>query len=113
MDGIFRAPVVTKHVRSEVQPETFAKLLRDVYESLNDALVYDWHLIKNIPPFQIEELKEALKCMRNNRGVDTDGVTVDMIKHGNAELHECILKLFNTMLSIGKGKVRPSTKLGP
>ena len=40
--------------------------------------------------------------MRNHRGADTDGVIADMIKHGNAELHECILKLFNNMLSTGK-----------
>ena len=88
MDGIFRAPVVCKHVRTEVQPETFAKLLRGVYELLNGALVYDWHLIKTIPPFRIEELKKSLKCMQNNRGGDIDGVITNTVKHGNVELRE-------------------------
>ena len=71
-----------KYVRTDVQPKMYAKRLREIYESLNDAFVYDWHLIKNMSPFRIEELKEALKRMRNNRGADTDAVAADMIKHG-------------------------------
>ena len=46
LDGIFRALVVCKHVKAEVEPAIFASLLRDVYVALNAEHVYDWQLIK-------------------------------------------------------------------
>ena len=39
--------------------------------------------IQDIPPFQFEELERVLKGIANLRGVDEDGVVVEMIKYAS------------------------------
>ena len=101
MDGIHRAPILHTCSPTSIEAGTFANLLREVYESPNGQCEYDWLLIQRIPLFSLVELEHAFKNMANNRGADSSGLIVDMIKHGTEELRQCILEVFNNMLLSG------------
>ena len=59
------------------------------------------HGFHSIPPFQLPELEYVLSQMPCNKATDAIGVVVDMFKHGNVELHTCLLNIFNGMLKSG------------
>ena len=48
--------------------------------------------------FTIEELRTALKKMKNGDAKDVAGIVADMLKYGGESLHEAILNLFNDIL---------------
>ena len=51
-----------------------------------------------IPPFELPELRQALLHMRSRRGGLDAGLVLEMFKLGLAELHECLLDIYNRML---------------
>ena len=59
------------------------------------------HGFHSIPPFQLPELEYVLSQMPCNKATDATGVVVEMFKHGNVELHTCLLNIFNGMLQSG------------
>ena len=111
LDSTFRDPIRSqKQIQKEPQPEEFANYLGDVFRSDvgHNASVLDMlnvfassHGFHSIPPFQFPELEYVLSQMPCNKATDATGVVVEMFKHGNVELHTCLLNIFNGMLKSG------------
>ena len=75
MDGIHRAPIVRTCTPGEVDAESFANLLRQIYESEDGEHTFDWTAICEIAPSSTDEFTSALKYMKNRRGADGEGIT--------------------------------------
>ena len=107
LDSTCRDPIRSqKQTQKEPQPEEFANYLGDVFRSDvgHNASVLDMlnvfassHGLHSIPPFQLPELEYALSQMSCNKATDATGVVVEMFKHGNVELHTCLLNIFLTV----------------
>ena len=53
--------------------------------------------------FQIspQELQAAIVCLKNNKAVGLDSISNEMLKCGFSHLKNCLLKLFNSILTNG------------
>ena len=49
-------------------------------------------------PITIDEVKQAIKRLNNNRASDHDGITAELIKYASEELHEFICETLNDVL---------------
>ena len=81
-------------------PEAFTNCLSGIFTS-NDvhAEVSQSDVgFSTIPPFELPELTQALVHMRSRRSGDDAGLVLEMFKLGCAELHECLLDIYNRML---------------
>ena len=101
-DQLQRAPVLRKQCTAVVEPECFAQLLREVYESDATSNIVDRSAIQQIPLFELVEFTSAIKHMKKRRGSDMNGISLEMIKNGSPLLHNSLLLMFNDMLLHGR-----------
>ena len=50
-----------------------------------------------IERFTMVELQDALKHLRRNKCADSNGIVAECFVHGSLELHEHLLRIFNSM----------------
>ena len=100
-EQVQRAPILRNKCAVAVEPECFAKLLSEVYESDSANNTVNRDLIQQIPLFDIVEFTTAIKYMKKRRGSDMNGITLEMIKHGSSALHNSLVSMFNDMLQRG------------
>lgn len=50
--------------------------------------------------FSVSELSECLKSIKKKKAPGWDGITAEHILYGGKTLHDCLLKVFNIMLSL-------------
>ena len=81
--------------------EAFAVLLQQVYESPGEHLHMGRDEIKSIPAFMMEELKLALKHMKQRKSPDKSGIVVELIQHAGESLLRKLLQTYNEILSSG------------
>lgn len=67
-DQLQRAPVLRKQCTAVVEPECFAQLLREVYESDATNNIVDRRTIQQIPLFELVQFTSAIKHMKNEEG---------------------------------------------
>ena len=101
IEHLQRAPIIRTKCMDEVEPESFAELLRSVYESESTPNVVNREQIQQVPLFDLEEFSDVLKHMKTGRGPDTYGITLEMVKLGSPMLHTVLLDMFNDMLLRG------------
>ena len=97
-----RAPVLRKQCADVVEPECFAKLLREVYESDATSNIVNRHAIQQVPLFELVEFTTAIKHMKKRRRSDMNGITLEMIKNGSLLLHDSLVLMFNDMFLRGR-----------
>ena len=56
--------MVQKNSDTKIDPNIFAKALGEIYESPEEKLKVDYEKIKDIPSFELAELKWALRNMK-------------------------------------------------
>ena len=101
IDQAMEQPIKKKIVEDKVPPDTFADVFEEIYKSSAPPHQVQREMISQIPVFTIDEFMEALKHMKNGKCADSEGVVVEMIKHGSDLLHQTILSMFNEMLRTG------------
>ena len=102
LDALFHDPIKTFDMpaTSRPSPEAFTECLSEIFTS-SDVHVEACQSnigFSTIPPFQLSELRQALRHMRNRRSGDDAGLVLEMFKLGCTELHECLLDIYNSML---------------
>ena len=112
MDTIPCDPIRKKRSTTDNAPseDVFSDFLGDIFHTtsqhssqvastlLQYASLYGF---SGIPPFQVSELKGALRRMANRKCADQHGIVVEVFKFGSNELHEALLGIYNTMLRTG------------
>ena len=82
--------------------DIFANFLQSIYESDSLEEFPQRALLRQLRPFTIAELTDAMKKMSNKKAADDSGITLELIKYGPEEFHVHILLLYNEMISKGK-----------
>ena len=97
---IERIPV--RHENTEhVTCESFAQILKSIYDSHFDHFAHDTAQIRSIRHFSMQEFSNALRNMSLNKAADQDNVVLEIVRFGSRELHKRILKEYNRMISAG------------
>ena len=53
-------------------------------------------------PFTTDEVKSAVKTLKNNKSPGKDGITAELIKHSPDTLHQRIADIYNTIAETGE-----------
>ena len=108
-----RAPVYPCPPRKDENcagPDEFANFLENIFASEMGfespslkSLVRETNTtgFRGIERFTMVELQDALKHLRRNKCADSNGIVAECFVHGNLELHEHLLRTFNSMLVDG------------
>ena len=108
-----RAPVYPCPPRKDENcpgPDEFANFLENIFASEMGfespslkSLVRETNTtgFRGIERFTMVELQDALKHLRRNKCADSNGIVAECFVHGNLELHEHLLRIFNSMLVDG------------
>ncbi len=103
-----KTPAITsmldKHGIKQTSAESIAGVFADLYEDLHNSVEdVTWThgdvLGNGAPPFTLAELKDVLKVLQRGKACDESGIISEMIKDGCDHLWECMLDLFNDVLS--------------
>ena len=93
-------------VEKEVQPDDFAAVLENIFKTAwayQDDSVASYlraqleHGTANIPPFDMSELRSALRAMRCRKGSDDCGIVAEMVKQASDGYLRKLLNIFNEM----------------
>ena len=61
---------------------------------------FDENLVdESVPVFQFVELQLALQQLRQGKSVDSDGLVLEMFSYAGAQVHQCLLDIYNKMLA--------------
>ena len=108
-----RAPVYPCPTRKDEKcpgPDEFANFLENIFASemgfespTLKSLVREMKTtgFRDIERFTMVELQDALKHLRRNKCADSNGIVAECFVHGSLELHEHLLRIFNSMLVDG------------
>ena len=113
MDDLHRDPVRSRSQARDTDPspESFAKFLEDIFHSnagfgteyLQSLLNSVKHKCRfDIPKFTMLELQRVMRQLKNRKCADADGLVAEMFKHGNLDLMNSLLELYNNMLDTGR-----------
>ena len=113
LDELHRDPVRSRSQARDTDPspESFAKFLEDIFHSnagfgteyLQSLLNSVKHKCRfDIPKFTMLELQRVMRQLKNRKCADADGLVAEMFKHGNSDLMNCLLELYNNMLDTGR-----------
>ena len=88
---------------------------------LNTEFLGDTNTLRNIPeppptenqttPFTIEEVKAAIKALKNNKATGFDNIAAETPKAGGPAMAQILLKIINTAFTQGKTPVEWSKGL--
>ena len=85
--------------------EVFRRFYEDLYRQQGASQRLDGSLSamplddgKSLEPFSFEELRQALRGMKNGKAKDEKGVIAEMVKNSSQEFLTSILELFNDIL---------------
>ena len=87
---------------------------------LNTEFPRDTNTLRNIPepptenqtsPFTIEEVKAAIKALKNNKATGFDNIAAETLKAGGPAMAQILLKIINTAFTQGKTPVEWSKGL--
>ena len=101
LEQLHRMPRVPKK-EMKCSEDDFATLLEEIYDSSECQEMPRKLDLTKFPIFSLNELKNAMKFMRNRRCADREGISLEEIKYGPEELHVEVLKLFNMMIQSGR-----------
>ena len=108
-----RAPVYPCPARKDENcpgPDEFANFLENIFAS---EMGFESPSLKSLvretkttgfretERFTMVELQDALKHLRRNKCADSNGIVAECFVHGSLELHEHLLRIFNSMLVDG------------
>ena len=51
--------------------------------------------------FSLDELRSAMRYMKNRRCTDKEGLSLEQVKYGPEELHVEVLRIFNQLILEG------------
>ena len=105
LHGIHKAPILSMKRNEQPDPEIFASLLSQVYTSDLPNLEMNQILIQQIDLFSFRELLDGLRRMSNGRGMDSNGIVVEMVKDASDKFKQALLNVFNHILSTGSIEV--------
>ena len=75
-------------------------LARSTLQSLLNSVNHKCGL--DIPKFTMLELQRVMRQLKNRKCADADGLVAEMFKHGNSDLMNSLLELYNNMLDTGR-----------
>ena len=101
LHGILKTPNFDTKQNTQPHCEEFASLLKQVYTSDLLELQFDPDITRNIPHFTFSKLVDGLRHMANGRGMDPNGIVVEMVKDASDRSQQKLLDVFNQILSIG------------
>ena len=78
--------------------DIFANFLQSIYESDSLQEFPQKYFFRELAPFTVKELTLAMRKLNNGKAADGQGMTLELIKYGPAELHEKLITLYNDML---------------
>ena len=99
---VLEYPVERKMNDATIQCDIFAKTLKQIYESLDESLRVDYEKIKDIPLFDLGEMRWALGKMGNSRGADKSDIVVEMVKFAGTAFQNALLSFYNGIISHGE-----------
>ena len=101
LHGIYKTPIFDTKQNKGPDCEEFAFLLKQVYTSDLPDLQIDPNVMRSISHFTCSELGDALRHMANGRGMDSNGIVVEMVKDASDRFKLKLLDVFNHILSNG------------
>ena len=93
--------LIRHEIADHVNCESFASIMRSIYDSSLANFAFDRTLIQSIRSFTMHEFTSAMWSMSLNKAADQDNVTLEMVRFGSKELHQRILQEYNQMMNEG------------